>query len=455
VDKKGFGSWALASAIFFVFMILPFRDALAVPSFARQTGMECTACHTVFPELTPLGRSFKLGGYLMSTSKKTYEFPPPLAGMAQISFSHTDKAQPPGSVEDNWATRITSGQNDVLGVPQQLSIFYGGRILYDVGAFVQGTFDGPGNSFFLDNTDIRYADTATIWGSKLIYGLTINNNPTAQDVWNSTPAWGFPYAASGVAPTPAAAAVIDGTLGQQVGGIGLYGYWNNLVYAEATVYRTTWNGITKWLGGGTPTEMRVQGAAPYWRLALQHVWEKTHSLSVGTYGMITDIFPEGNGQGPTDTFTDVAFDAEYQYIVKKHILSAETTFIHENQNWDASHALGGTANMSDHLNTFRINLNYYYRSALGQVGGSASYFSTTGNKDDVIYSPGPLDGSRTGKPDSDGFILEADFLPWKTGKISLQYTIYNKFNGGHTNYDGFGRNASDNNTLYLVVWLMF
>jgi len=35
---------------------------LAVPSFARQTGMACAACHTVFPELTPFGREFKLNG---------------------------------------------------------------------------------------------------------------------------------------------------------------------------------------------------------------------------------------------------------------------------------------------------------------------------------------------------------------------------------------------------------
>ena len=453
--KRGFENWALAAAILLVFIILPFKDAFAVPSFARQTGMECTACHTVFPELTPLGRSFKLGGYLMSTSDKAYEFPPPLAGMAQISYSHTHRAQPPGSIQDNWATRITSGQNDVLNIPQQLSVFYGGRILYNVGAFVQGTFDGPGNSFFLDNTDIRYADTTTFWGKKLIYGLTINNNPTAQDAWNTTPAWGFPSAASGVAPAPAAGTIIDGTLAQQVGGIGLYAYWNNLVYAEATVYRTARNGITEWLGSGTPTDMVVDDVAPYWRLVLQHKWEKEHSLSVGTYGMVANIFPGGNSHGPTDKFTDIAFDAQYQYIVKKHVLSAQTTFIHENQNWDASFPLGNTANRSDHLNTFRINLNYYYRSYLGQVGGTASYFSTTGGKDDVLYSPGSLDGSRTGKPDSDGFILEADFLPWKTGKISLQYTIYNKFNGGHTNYDGSGRNASDNNTLYLLVWLMF
>lgn len=453
--KRGFENWALATAFLLVFIILPFKDAFAVPSFARQTGMECTACHTVFPELTPLGRSFKLGGYLMSTSNKAYEFPPPLAGMAQISYSHTDRAQPPGSIEDNWATRITSGQNDVLNIPQQLSVFYGGRVLYNIGAFVQGTFDGPGNSFFLDNTDLRYVNTTTFWGKKLVYGLTINNNPTVQDAWNSTPAWGFPSAASGVAPAPAAATIIDGTLGQQVGGIGLYAYWNSLVYAEATVYRTTRNGITEWLGSGTPTDIVVDDVAPYWRLVLQHQWEKEHSLSVGTYGMVANIFPGGNSHGPTDKFTDIAFDAQYQYIVKKHVLSAQTTWIHENQDRDASFALGNTANKSDHLNTFRMNLNYYYRSHLGQIGGTASYFSTTGDKDDVLYSSGSLDGSRTGKPDSDGFILEADFLPWKAGKISIQYTVYNKFNGGHTNYDGSGRNASDNNTLYLLVWLMF
>ena len=39
--------------------------SLAVPSFARQTGMNCVACHTSFPELTPFGREFKLNGYTL------------------------------------------------------------------------------------------------------------------------------------------------------------------------------------------------------------------------------------------------------------------------------------------------------------------------------------------------------------------------------------------------------
>ena len=138
----------------------------------------------------------------------------------------------------------------------------------------------------------------------------------------------------------------------------------------------------------------------------------------------------------------------------KHIITAHATWIHENQDWKASFPLGNTANPSDFLNTFRMNLNYYYRSPLGDMGGSIGYFSTTGKTDPLLYSSNPVDGSRTGSPDSNGFILEADYLPWEKTKISLQYTIYNKFNGAHSNYDGFGRNASDNNTLYALVWLM-
>ena len=37
--------------------------ANAVPSFARQTGQQCAACHVSWPELTPYGRFFKATGY--------------------------------------------------------------------------------------------------------------------------------------------------------------------------------------------------------------------------------------------------------------------------------------------------------------------------------------------------------------------------------------------------------
>src|SRR6202035_4929957 len=82
----------------------------AVPSFARQTGMTCASCHTVFPELTPFGREFKLNGYVLDNIKQVTGIDtadrqtlaintfPPLSVMAQISYSHTKTALPDSAI---------------------------------------------------------------------------------------------------------------------------------------------------------------------------------------------------------------------------------------------------------------------------------------------------------------------------------------------------------------------
>ncbi|MGC8676829.1 MAG: hypothetical protein ACP5UF_01190 [Hydrogenobaculum sp.] len=45
------------------------KASFAIPSFARQTGLACDVCHTVFPHLTPFGREFKLHGYTYDYSE--------------------------------------------------------------------------------------------------------------------------------------------------------------------------------------------------------------------------------------------------------------------------------------------------------------------------------------------------------------------------------------------------
>ncbi|MCK4839773.1 MAG: hypothetical protein KAS94_13300, partial [Desulfobulbaceae bacterium] len=46
-------------------ILLP-KEASAVPAFARQANMACTACHFQhFPALNPFGRAFRAGGYTM------------------------------------------------------------------------------------------------------------------------------------------------------------------------------------------------------------------------------------------------------------------------------------------------------------------------------------------------------------------------------------------------------
>jgi hypothetical protein len=40
-------------------------------------------------------------------------------------------------------------------------------------------------------------------------------------------------------------------------------------------------------------------------------------------------------------------------------------------------------------------------------------------------------------------------------RLAAQYTRYLSFNGSGTNYDGAGRNAGDNNSVYLLVGVIF
>ena len=344
---------------------------------------------------------------------------------------------------------------DNTNLPQQASVFYGGRIYGDhTGALAQLTYDGTANSIALDLTDVRYANNCKLAGKDLAYGLTLNNAPGVEDVWNSTPIWGFPFAASAVAPTPAAGTLIDGALATQVGGIGAYGYWDNLLYGGVSVYRTTYSGITRPLGAGSTPTMVTDGAVPYWRLTLQHNWDK-NAIEIGTYGLVADIFPGGASIGSTDKFTDNALDAQYQFIGDPHLITLRTTWIHEKQELDASFDQGLAANTSNTLQTFKINGSYYYRSPAGDVGCSLGYFTTTGNRDTLLYAADPVVGSQYGSPDSKGYLVELDYVLKQQYKFSLQYIIYSEFNGAHTNYDGFGRDAPDNDTLYLLAWLMF
>ena len=438
--SKRFLFISVVSAV--IVMLYPFSRAFAVPSYSRQTGLQCSACHTVFPELNAFGRQFKVQGYtLISQENNQPKLPvnyiPPLSSMLMGSYTNVKKTQPD-----------TLNGNTLF--PDQLSLFYTGRVADKLGTFVQLTYEGADDHFTMDNADVRWADKGMIGSNPIDYGVTLNNNPTVQDIWNSTPVWGFPYASSSVAPAPAAATIIDGSLGQQVAGLGGYALWNNMIYAELSFYRASQIGGPQPPDNSVDTTNVVDNNAPYWRLAYEHMFGR-HAVEIGTYGMNANLFPQGVS-GPTDKFHDIAFDAQYQLLESDYNISAHTTWIREKQKWNASFPAGDASNPSDTLKTFKFDASYYWRKL---IGGSLGYFSTTGDTDSSHYPAGGIDGSRTGSPDSSGAIAQVSYLPWQNTRFSLQYTAYNKFNGASSNYNGDGRSASDNNTLYFLIWLMY
>lgn len=434
LTKKLLGGTILAT--------LCFQNAYAVPSFTRQTGLDCKACHTVFPELTQTGREFKLHGYTMSNGKKAI----PLSAMVMAGIT---KSSDEGDMS----------KDGKIVIPE-VSLFYAGKITDKSGAFIQLTYDGTelldntdiAHHIGMDNMDIRYADSTKLAGKELIYGITVNNNPSVADLWNSTPAWSFPYTSSETANSPSAAVLADGGLGQAVGGIGAYALWNDLVYAEIAAYRSAKGGIMS-IFGWKNQDLKgdaslVEGTTPYGRLALQHNFGD-HYVMLGGYAMRSEINPLAftNAGGPIDIYSDHAIDAEYQYTNGSSIVTATATKIWETQTLDGSVLQGMASNSKNKLSTNRAKVSYYYDQ---KYGASLGYFSTSGTSDPTLYAD-----NATFSPNSSGEVAEIDYLPANNIKLSLQYTRYSKFDGASSNYDGSGRDASDNNNIYLLGWFMF
>jgi hypothetical protein len=223
-------SFLSAAGILALALMLAPQPALAVPSYARQTGLACEACHTVFPQLTPFGRVFKASGYTLFNTLKVEDINklkqstlslsdvPPISAMVMASGSFAAKANDPDSASTS------------TDLPQQLSLFYAGRITDNVGAFIQLTYDDQSGTVGIDNTDIRFADVANLDGHNLIYGVSLNNNPTVQDLWNTAPAWSQPFIASPALQSPATITQIEGPLAGAVAGLSAYIFMDKSIY---------------------------------------------------------------------------------------------------------------------------------------------------------------------------------------------------------------------------------
>jgi hypothetical protein len=425
------------------------RISAAVPSFASQTGMPCSQCHVVSfgVALTAYGREFKLHGYTYGGG----EHPMPLAAMVQGGFTHTS-ADLPEPAAAHFAT------NDNLSL-DQASVFLATRITSQIGMFAQATYSGEDRHFSWDNLDVRWArPVQNFFGTDAVVGISVNNNPTVQDLWNSTPAWAYPFIGSGLAPGPSAGPVIAGGFAQVALGATAYTMIHDHVYLEAGAYR----GLSDhWLGnlGLYPdNNIHMEGAAPYWRAAYQFTQGEEHYFSFGTFGLSAKLQPDP-AVPQSDRFTDYGFDGTYQYTPTDGpgTVSINASVVHEKQQLDATFAAGGSNNATNHLTTVAADMTYAWRQT---YAASFGLFNTSGSTDPTYFGFGT-----SGTPDTRGYILMLEWVPfgkkdswlrpWLNMRLGIQYTGYTRFDGGSSNYDGSGRSASDNNTLFLFYWLAF
>lgn len=439
-------------------------EAYAVPAFARQTGQSCVACHVSFPELTSYGRLFKLSGYTIGTRQDI-----PLAIMAQIGSSTINNNH------DDQGAKIQPKNREMAF--SGYSIFAAGKVNDHVGGFIQWTDSNlnvapDGSTRWhsgIDNTDLRFVGSSSdlqMQDTRWIYGVTVHNNPTVQDVWNSTPAFGFPFTAPPNLVSPAAGTQVEGALAQQVAGIGAYTFFDKTWYGELTLYRTADRQFSVLRAGQDLTNpggvAKLDGYNPYARFAYNKDWGP-NSFMLGAFGLRVDRYPDNTitdtGQ---DRYTDVGIDSQYQYITLQNTFTLQASAIRERQDYRTSFpatvagnpiGVGPTPeNSVDHLLSKKLKATYYFQN---KYGATVSYFSINGSTDAGLYAPGSVDGSRTGSPDSSGEIIELDYVPMQNIRLMLQYTAYTTFNGSHSDYDGSGRSARDNNTLFLNAWVAY
>lgn len=422
-------SWTLrASAVLALWVS---GQAHALPSYARQTGMDCAACHVggYGPQLTPAGVRFKIGGY---TDSDGQEGKVPLSGMVVGSWSHTktDQNPPPEGAKANNNFKM-----------DEASVFLAGRLTQNVGSFVQATYDGVAKRSALDHADVRYAKALELGGKDSILGVSINNNPGVQDPFSTMPVWGFPYLASPVASGMGdAASLINGGLEHRVTGVSGYAFYDNSWYGELGTYRSLSSSMQVHLGQGpvADTNQKLGGNA-YWRLG----WfkdQKTQAFHLGLFGWNAKLQDDKTTTNPSNKYRDLGVDGSYQFLgTRQHVATLNGSYIRERK------TDGGTQETAK-INESRLNASYHYDQTWG---ASVGLFSTKAQDD-----TGSDAGTR-------GHLLQVDWTPWGKEnstapapfsaanlRLGAQYWAYGKFNGDSAQ-------AKNHNTVYLFAWTSF
>jgi hypothetical protein len=156
---------------------------------------------------------------------------------------------------------------------------------------------------------------------------------------------------------------------------------------------------------------------------------------VGTLGMIAHVYDGSTAPSDDNAYQrieSIGFDSQYQYLLDPHTVTAQLAYTKLTVN-DSVNGGGGTGIAKPDV--LRGMVSYVYRAT---YGGRLSYFDQNDTQDST--------------QNTRGLTYELFWTPVQYVRIGAQYTAYNEYAGGSNNYDGFGRSASDNNTLFLYVW---
>jgi hypothetical protein len=476
-------------------IVLTVRSASAVPSFARQTGLDCTACHTIYPELTPLGRRFKLYGY-------TWTNKPPEAtvvtgrdpnALAPVPTSSTTTPATPVRL---WLSRVppisfvffasitawnrrpidTDATGNMYTVqeplalfPQEVSLVYAGRVSDASGLWAQLTYDQTEGGVGIDTVDLRYiiysnGDQLDPKGRRadLLLGMTFNNGPTSADVWatggssvGGASAFGVPnFPVVSELAKPRTPLLYD--LAQKSAAVGAYTFLDDALYVELAGYIAAHPGVLR-ISSDPATLTSSGGAiddvAPYWRLGYERDWDDDkQSLMVGTTGMFSKFTQPGAATlTPAASYLDVGLDAQYQLIEPEHILTLHGSWMHE-QTWNTT-ALVGTAisNARDRLDRLSLGARYFFDRTYGAL---VNFVDVSGTND-VLANCGALPACN-GSPAARWLTFEAYWMARLNVQLFVHYDAFLTLDSTSNAFAALPSPKVSDNDLFLAgIWLAF
>lgn len=120
-------------------------SAHAIPSFSRQTGIDCQACHEQhMPLLNDFGQSFKASGYrTMGRQSKVESENLSIPEALNTSMLLKGRYQRSNGGDVPGATPGSTTNGGQWQFPDELSLFFGGRIADNIGFFFEGNTTTP------------------------------------------------------------------------------------------------------------------------------------------------------------------------------------------------------------------------------------------------------------------------------------------------------------------------
>jgi len=411
--------------------------AQAVPSYARQTGQDCAACHigAFGPQLTPFGIKFKLGGYVDSDGKAGKI---PLSAIVVADYNRYKKQD---ADTGEYSSESKSGIAEA-------SVFLAGKLTDHLGSFAQITNDGVTHTTSLDQVDFRYTGTVEAAGKEALIGVSVNNNPGVQDPFNTLSVWNFPYTTSGREEMHYPGTELASASGEhRVIGVNAYTLLDDSIYAELGLYNTLSSSIQSRTGQGRfpkpdeepGVEFNKLNNAPYWRLAYLKDLH-TSAWQVGVSGFNGSYKDHVSGD-LSQKFSDLGVDASYQLLGnREHVVTVNGSFLRERTT--TPNADTG----EDDLNTtkdYRLAASYHFMNTYGATFG---YFKAS---------------SADHKTGNRGYIYQADWTPlgkesswnapWANLRLGVQYVAFK----GDDAMTLAGDKPGNKNNLRVFAWVAY